>query len=69
MAACFALGGIGLGWYGLDILYTDSYSEKIVGGDAYNYIIYATRGTAWVCSGIISAVVGLICAVLHQRTE
>ena len=31
------------GWY---TVYNDSYSARVVGGDAYNFIIYATRGTA-----------------------
>jgi len=66
LAVCFAMTAIGLGWFGLDSLYNDSYERKVVGGDAYNFIIYATRGTAWVCSGIISALLGLICAVLSR---
>ena len=32
----------GIGGY---TVYDDSYNARIVGGDAYNFIIYATRGT------------------------
>ena len=49
--------------YGLQMMYDNSYSAKIVGGDAYNYIIHATRGTAWVCAGILSSVLALCCFV------
>lgn len=36
---------------------------RIVGGDAYNYIIGAERGTAIVCVGILFAVISLILAI------
>ena len=61
----FALTALGLGYHGLEIVYDDSYRARIVGGDAYNYIIYATRGTAWVCSGLIFAVLALCCFVIY----
>ncbi len=61
----FSAVAIGLGFYGLQIMYDNSYSAKIVGGDAYNYIIYATRSTAWLVSGVISAVLGLSCFVIE----
>tara|TARA_B100000427_G_scaffold329318_1_gene345062 strand:+ start:1739 stop:1945 length:207 start_codon:yes stop_codon:yes gene_type:complete len=32
--------------------------EKLLGGDAYNYITAAGRGTGLVCMGIIFAVLG-----------
>jgi hypothetical protein len=50
----------GKGWY---TLYDDSYNARIVGGDAYNFIIYATRGTALVCVGIVCAVLSVTFAV------
>lgn len=55
IAAVFATLSIILTIYGLYKLYDNSYQSQIVGGDAYNYIIYATRGTAWICAGIVSA--------------
>ena len=48
---------------GLYTLYDDSFSARIVGGDAYNFIIYAGRGTAQVCAGIVSAVIGATLAI------
>lgn len=50
----------GKGWYAL---YDNSYDARIVGGDAYNYIIYATRGTALVCVGIVCAVLSVTFAL------
>ena len=50
----------GKGWY---TLYDNSSDARIVGGDAYNFIIYATRGTAWVCIGIVCAVLSVTFAV------
>lgn len=54
-AIIFALIAIGIAIYGINTMYNNSYDARVVGGDAYNYIIYATRGTAFVASGIISA--------------
>ena len=62
--------GIICGFSGLSILFSkDILSgrdvDKIVGGDAYNYIIYATRytgvyvrGTGLICLGIIFSIIG-----------
>jgi hypothetical protein len=50
----------GKGWY---TVYDNSYSAQIVGGDAYNFIIYATRGTALVCVGIVCAILSVTFAV------
>jgi hypothetical protein len=56
----FAVGAIGLAAHGVDTMltYDASYgsSDKIVGGDAYNYIIRATRGVGFIMCGVISAV-------------
>lgn len=59
---------LALAGYGLGVMYEDSYSARIVGGDAYNYMIYAARGTGWICAGIVSAIVGLGC-ILLDRSE
>jgi hypothetical protein len=56
----------GKGWY---TLYDDSYNARIVGGDAYNFIIYATRGTALVCVGIVCAVLSVTFAVFAHMQK
>ncbi len=48
---------------GLYTVYNNSYDSRIVGGDAYNFIIYATRGTALVCTGIVCAVLSVTFAI------
>lgn len=58
-----AVTSVALAWFGLQFMYDNSYSNQVVGGDAYNYIIYATRGTAFVCAGIVSSVLALCCFV------
>jgi hypothetical protein len=63
ISSLFIVAGIifaGKGWY---TLYDNSYSAQIVGGDAYNFIIYATRGTALVCLGIVCAILSVTFAV------
>ena len=63
---CFASAAAALGfvWYGINMLYDNSYNAQIVGGDAYNFIIYATRGTAFVCGGVVFAVLGAVSSIL-----
>ncbi len=56
----------GKGWY---TLYDNSYDARIVGGDAYNYIIYAARGTALVCVGIVCAVLSVTFAIFAQTAK
>jgi hypothetical protein len=56
----------GKGWY---TLYDDSYNARVVGGDAYNFIIYATRGTALVCVGIVCAVLSVTFAVFAHMQK
>lgn len=63
ISALFIVAAIvfaGKGWYAV---YDNSYDARIVGGDAYNYIIYATRGTALVCVGIVCAVLSVTFAL------
>jgi hypothetical protein len=57
--ACF-------GWY---TVYNNSSDSRIVGGDAYNFIIYATRGTALVCVGIVCAVLSVTFAVFAHMAK
>lgn len=55
---------------GLVLAYQDSnYDTEIVGGDAYNYIIFATRGIVWVGCAICSSIVGLACQLSDFKTE
>ena len=66
----FVALSIALVFYGLHKMYDyDGIKDdtKIVGGDAYNYIIIATRSTAWVCAGVCSAVLSATLAVLSNR--
>lgn len=44
-------------------------SDKIVGGDAYNYIIRSNRGVGMVCAGIASAVVSTTLGLFSVRSE
>lgn len=42
---------------------------QIVGGDAYNYIIIATRGVGFICAGGVSSLLGvslLLVSVLRE---
>jgi hypothetical protein len=56
----FIVAAVGLAAHGLDTMltYDSSYGppDKVVGGDAYNYIIRATRGVGFIMCGVISAV-------------
>lgn len=56
----------GKGWY---TVYDDSYKVRIVGGDAYNFIIYATRGTALICVGIVCAVLSITFSVFAHTAR
>lgn len=59
----FMIASVAFSIYGVYTLYNNDISARIVGGDAYNFIIYATRGTAWVCVGIVNAILGLTFAM------
>jgi hypothetical protein len=62
-AVCCLIVAVVFAFKGYNTLYDDSYAAKIVGGDAYNYIIYAGRGTALICMGIVFSVIGVTFAV------
>ncbi len=50
--------------------YTESRNDpSVVGGDAYNYIIGAGRGTAIVCFAIILALAGVACAIFDLTAK
>lgn len=64
IAVILYLAAIGLAIGGFVNAYFDSdYPHSIVGGDAYNYIIFATRGMVWMGGAIVSAICGLGCQV------
>jgi hypothetical protein len=63
----FALAGLVFLIFGIQNLYDDSYSRQVVGGDAYNFVIYGTRGTAWVCGGIIMELIAIVFALYATR--
>jgi hypothetical protein len=54
---------------GLHTVYNDAYDAHVVGGDAYNFIIYATRGTGLVCIGIVCAVLSVTFAIFHHTAK
>lgn len=55
--------------FGFVFAYQDSSYNQIVGGDAYNYIIFATRGVVWIGTGIVAAILGLACQLLNLKDE
>ncbi len=48
---------------GVRQMYSYGSEDKIVGGDAYNFIILAGRGTGLICSGIVSALIGVATSI------
>ena len=60
LSACLlGIAAAGLCVKGFLVTYDESSSAKIVGGDAYNYIIYASRGAVWMGAGIASALLAI----------
>lgn len=49
--------------FGLYKTFAYGSDDKLVGGDAYNFIILAGRGTALICAGIVSALTGVAIAI------
>jgi len=61
LAFLFALLAVGLAAAGLVTAFTyNELTDSLVGGDAYNFQIRATRGVAMIGAGVISAVLSLI---------
>lgn len=60
LAAAFLVGN------GLWIMYSyDGLTkEGPVGGDAYNYIIWAARGTGMICAGVAAAVTAATLSIM-----
>ncbi len=70
VSATLAAIALGFAYYGLNLMYDDSYSNKVVGGDAYNFIIYAARGTAYVSTGVVFAVLSAAAAIVgHSLSD
>jgi hypothetical protein len=69
ISGIFILAALIFGGVGLYTMYDNSYSSRIVGGDAYNFIIYATRGTAFICAGIICAVLSVAFALFGRTAR
>lgn len=65
-ALCIGLGAI-LAAVGLGYAMIYSNADRLVGGDAYNMIILAQRGTAIVCCGVASACIGIVWALFSIR--
>jgi len=40
-----------------------TYDNSIVNGDAYNYIIFATRGVIWIGTAILVSIIGFACQI------
>lgn len=59
----FLIGAGLLTLYGLVVMFKYGPDDMVVGGDAYNFIIMAGRGTGLICAGIVSALVGVAVAV------
>jgi hypothetical protein len=59
---CVAVALIAIGFY--QIFGKIGYSDKIVEGDAFNYMIYAERGLAWIGAGLVCAVLACGCALV-----
>lgn len=53
-------------FFGMWFIYNGNESSvRLVGGDAYNYIIAAGRGTAWVGVGVAMAVMGAALSIIR----
>lgn len=68
ISGVFVLVAVVFAVVGLYKLYDNTSDAQIVGGDAYNFIIYATRGTAFICAGIVCAVLSVTFAVFAHIT-
>jgi hypothetical protein len=63
-AAIMAVTAVLLTISGLNTAYTYNDASKVVGGDAYNFIIIAVRGACWIGAGIITAIFSAMFAVI-----
>ncbi|MCU6709288.1 hypothetical protein M6D81_11280 [Paenibacillus sp. J5C_2022] len=63
-----AVGFAIAGFYVMFYYDADDMSTKIVGGDAYNYIIIGVRGVGIICVGIISALIATGMAIYDSKS-
>lgn len=68
-SALFLIAAVIFCGVGLKEMYSYGYDDKIVGGDAYNYIIIAARGTGLICAGVLSSVIGLTMGVYELAAK
>ena len=52
-ASLCALAALGLGAFGIYRMFDLDSSGRLVGGDAYNYIILTNRGVGLICSAVL----------------
>lgn len=66
-AKTLALVAFAIVGYGVFVAYTYREIDKVVGGDAFNFIILALRGLIWVGIGGIVALFSAVCFILGTR--
>lgn len=67
-AVVFIIGAIVFTSIGFFRMYNYSYSDHVVGGDAYNYIILAIRGVGWIAGGGVCALLACVFVLLSIRS-
>jgi hypothetical protein len=68
LCGLFSLVAMVLTGYGLTLMFGEiAEADKIVGGDAYNYIILATRGAGVIGAGAASAALAVAFAILSRK--
>jgi len=60
LALCFALYGLYLATF-----YTES--ARVAGAEAYMFNFFALRGIAWICAGIVFAVLCVVFTISAQK--
>jgi len=60
------IGALFAGVIGIIQLFNES---RIIGGDAYNYIIGAMRGVGWICLGVLCGVLACALLLFERREE
>ena len=65
----FLAAAAGFAAFGAYRMFAYSETDKIVGGDAYNFTILATRGVGLITIGCTCAIIALVFAVLNQTAR
>jgi hypothetical protein len=66
------MAAIGFAVAGIYVMFyydPEDLSTKIVGGDAYNYIIIGVRGVGLICVGIISSLIATGIAIYDSKND